>query len=80
MTRPLRRASRPGRLVIETNDGRRFIVQRLGGGWICGPPGAELDHNAVIPSLRDAIALATGIGPEAPWVAEQVRRVIEAGM
>jgi hypothetical protein len=73
--RPRRRGRLP-QMRIETPDGRRFVVTRLGQGWICVPPGVEPDPNAAVPSLRDAIVLATGIGPEAPWVREQVLRIM----
>jgi hypothetical protein len=68
------------RLLIETEDGRRFWLRRERGGWICAPDGVELDHNAVRPTAAEAITLATGIGPEAPWVREQERLAAEAGL
>jgi len=69
---------KPRRLFIETSDGRRFWLRRERGGWICAPAGVTLDHNAVRPTARDAITLATGIGPESPWVVEQDRLAQEA--
>jgi hypothetical protein len=77
-TWPPRRGQRDRSAVITTEDGRRYVVWRLGRGWVCAPPGAGPDPNAVVPALRDAIALATGIGPDAPWVSEQVRRILGA--
>jgi predicted NUDIX family NTP pyrophosphohydrolase len=74
------RAGKARRLFIETTDGRRFWLRRERGGWICAPAGVVLDHNAVRPSARDAITLATGIGPESPWVREQERLAEAAGL
>jgi hypothetical protein len=66
------------RLLIQTSDGRRFWLRRERAGWICAPAGVTLDHNASRPTAAEAITLATGIGPEAPWVREQERLAAEA--
>ena len=74
---------------FETTDGRSFWVRFEPGGkhgkgaaapwpprgWICAPEGQSLGINATRPDLRDAIAHATRVGPDQPWVVEVAERV-----
>ena len=69
--------------TFETPDGRRFGISRVRpgkpmagasagwppNGWICAPEGVEHDLNATRPTIEDAIAHATGIGIDQPWIA-----------
>lgn len=75
--------------TFETPDGRRFTIRYQSGGkrrpgiagawpptgWICAPEGQELDINATRPDVRDAIAHATRIGPDQPWLVELADRL-----
>jgi hypothetical protein len=69
--------------TFETPDGRPFWIRRIPPGkqmtgaaiawppqgWVCAPEGVEHDLNATRPTIADAIAHATGIGVDQPWIA-----------
>lgn len=70
--------------TFQTPDGRSFWIRRVlpgkplpgsgaawpPSGWVCGPEGVEHDLNATRPTIQDAVAHATGIGIDQPWIAE----------
>lgn len=84
-------ARRADPITFQTPDGRSFWIRFEAGGkhllgaaagwpprgWICAPEGQSLPVNATRPDVRDAIAHATRVGPDQPWLihlAERVRR------
>lgn len=51
-------------------------------GWICAPDGEERILNATRPTIADAIAHATGIGMDQPWItrtAQELEEKVGAG-
>lgn len=70
--------------TFDTPDGRRFWLRHIPPGkpmagasagwpptgWVCAPEGVEHDLNATRPTIQDAVAHATGIGVDQPWIAE----------
>lgn len=75
-------ARTPPTHTFQTPDGRTFWIRRVPpgkpmpgasagwppSGWVCAPEGVEHDLNATRPTIEDAVAQATGIGIDQPWI------------
>lgn len=84
-------ARTPPEVTFEAPDGRTFWIRRIPPkkrmpgvasgwppeGWVCAPEGENRDLNATRPTIADAIAHATGIGIDQPWIVSTARALEE---